>query len=150
MTRLARHQLSIVITLAILVAFQASCLGESGRGSRNEVSIIAEAASPDGRSIARYFTESGGGAAGHVIHFVNLQPESESFSDKGGVVFVMTGSKVTKLDWSQARLKIRYEKGGTVLQPPPELMKEMPIDFIEYSEVTPRNANRSTYPGSQD
>jgi hypothetical protein len=144
MKRFAIIRFSIITTLAVLVGAQSACLGENNGSSRNEVRVMSESASPDGKFVARYFVLSGGGAAGYVIDFVNIQPAGEAFNNNVNVVFQATGTRVLKLDWAEPRLKITYEKGGNILQPSPDQMKNMPIDFIQSPETRDRNANRNT------
>ena len=117
------------ITLALFFASQASCVSLFSTNEGTEIKVVLESLSPDGRFVARYFTQSGAGW-NEVLHCVNNQPASEAFDHHTGIFFMMAGSKVTELGWSP-RLTVRYAKGGKVLQPSPDLMKLMPINFVE-------------------
>ena len=70
---------SVILTLAI--TFLASC-GNDDWKTTDDVEILSESKSPNGKYIVTVFSCSGGGAAGYTYTNVNLREASETFDQR--------------------------------------------------------------------
>jgi hypothetical protein len=87
-----------------------SCAGDGDVRSRDHMELKRATPSPDGRLAARYYVESGGGAAGWVHEIVDLRaPGDSSRPDARQAVFVMSHGGGVTTKWASARsLTIEY------------------------------------------
>jgi hypothetical protein len=128
---------SIVFCIALALAspFIAMTLGFWDFGaSTDEITIQREQVSPNGGFVARYFTISGGGAAGYVSQRVNVQKAASEFNQSDGIILELAHSQIHSIDWeSDNLLKVRYSKTGTVYSRKARLDGETPIE-VEFTE----------------
>ncbi len=70
------------IITGIVAAFLLSGCGQSDWKRTDNVDIINETKSPDGKNIATVFDCEGGGAAGYTYHNVNLRRATEELNQR--------------------------------------------------------------------
>jgi hypothetical protein len=106
----------LLASLTLILAI--SCAGDSDVRARDQVELKRETLSPDGQRAARYYVESGGGAAGWVNEIVDIQePGDSSRPDARQAVFVMSQGGDVTTRWTSARsLTIEYPAWAGVIR----------------------------------
>ena len=127
----------ILLTLAIISCITTpSCAQDE---ADEEVNIISQTASVDGKYIATVYTIFGGGAAGYAYQIVNLRKQEQKFNHKKGNIFVVTRTHNIVAEWKDnGKLIIKHSKIGSVLTKVEEWGDEPRVSIIytEYAENT--------------
>jgi len=96
---------ALLVTCMISVA---SCATESGPADKDLLACV----SPDGRYVAAFFVESGGGAAGYQYEYVEVRHQDDR--SKESVLSLKSGYQV-QLTWlPRGRLRIAYPSDARV------------------------------------
>ncbi len=127
--------------LVLLVVLVAGCSFSGAPPEAVDLTVWCECSSPDGRLIASFYTQSGGGAAGWVYDYVSVR-SADAPLDIDAPVMAMVRGQNTRLTWVDRRtLQVEHPSGATVLSSRPEIVT--PFGSVGISYVPhPRDDSR--------
>jgi hypothetical protein len=101
-----------VLVLFSCAVLTLSCGGERGRRPQGERTVCFECPSPDGRRVAAFYTESGGGAAGWAYEHVEVRSPDDAAPS---VVLTLKNADRVLITWRDTnRVRIRYPDSARV------------------------------------
>ena len=97
---------------SLLVAGLCTGLGACGGSSESQIEVLLECRSPDGKNVAVFSREFGGGAAGWQYEIISVRQPDD---DLPSTVLKLKGGYEVKLHWKEPkRLEIGYPDSARV------------------------------------
>ena len=132
--------------LVFVVVPVAGCSFSGAPPEPVDLTVWCECSSPDGKLIASFYTQSGGGAAGWVYDYVGVRSTDVPL-DIDAPVMAMVRGQNTRLTWVDSRtLRVEHPSGATVLLSKADIATafgSVGISYVPHSRDDSRLAGKS-------